>query len=266
MCRPCAAADEGPAARRTGRLIRRHRRMAHRAAAHAGGRSADRCRKSLDSSFAPRKESRRDRSSSRRRASSIWKSLALMSRLRRSLPSRSVYVRGVKRPSMYTRRPFWIHCCARSASVDQQLTRYQSVCSCRSSAVPGTRLTATLNSQTGRPFGVIRSSGSRPTLPMMTILLTEAMSLVPSHHEVAEDVFREPYGALELARLVRRQREFDDAVLAVTVVGDLVGEPTLLVGDDLVDLAAEGGDRLLDALAHGAEALFVDGRRAEVHE
>src|SRR2546430_5965401 len=189
-----------------------------------------------------------------------------MSRLKRSFPSRSVYVRGVKRPSTYTRRPFWTHCCARSARVDQQLTRYQSVCSCRSSALPLTRLTATLNSQTGRPFGVIRSSGSRPTLPMMTILLTEAMSFVPSHYEVAEDVFREPYRALELARLCRRQRKLDDTVLAVTVVGDLVGESALLVGDDLLDLAAEGGDGLLDALAHSAEALFVDGRRAEVHE
>src|SRR4029079_11661517 len=177
-----------------------------------------------------------------------------------------VYVRGVKRPSMYTSRPFWTHCCARSARVDQQLTRYQSVCSCRSSAFPVTRLTATLNSQTGRPFGVIRSSGSRPTLPMMTILLTDAMSFVPSHYEMAEDVFREPYGALELARLRRRQREFNDAVLAVTVVGDFVGEAALLVGYDLLDLAAKVGDGLLDTLAHRAKTLFVDGRRAEVHE
>src|SRR2546428_10521774 len=116
---------------------------------------------------------------------------------------------------MYTRRPFWIHCCARSARVDQQLTRYQSVCSCRSSAFPVTRLIATLNSQTGRPFGVIRSSGSRPTLAMMTILLTEAISLVPSHYQVAEDVFCEPFGAPEIARLVRRHREYYDTVMAV---------------------------------------------------
>src|SRR5438093_11891060 len=190
-----------------------------------------------------------------------------MSRLRRSLPSLSVYVRGVKRPSMYTRRHFVIICCARSARLDQQLMRYQSVCSCRSSALPVTRFTATLNSQTGRPFGVMRSSGSRPTLPMMMILLTEAtMSLVPSHYEVAEDVFGEPYGALELASLGRRQRKFDDAVLAITVVRDLVGEPALRVGNDLLDLAAEAGDGLLDALAHRAEALFVDGGRAEIHE
>src|SRR5882762_9954122 len=102
---------------------------------------------------------------------------------------------------------------------------------------------------------------------MMTILLTEAtMSLVPSHYQVAEDVFREPYGALELARLGRRQRKFDDTVLAVTVVSDLVGQPALLIGNDLLDLAAEIADRLLDALAHRAEALFVDSGRAEVHE
>src|SRR5207253_6540012 len=162
-----------------------------------------------------------------------------------------------------------MNCCARSARPDQQLTRYQSVCSCRSppSARPVTRLTATLNSQTGRPFGVIRSSGSRPTLPMITILLTEAtMSLVPSHYEVAQDVFREPYGALELARLGRRQRKFDDAVLAVAVVGDLVGKPAFRDGNDLLDLAAEIGDGLLDALAHRADTLFVDGGRAEIHE
>src|SRR5256885_5050050 len=161
-----------------------------------------------------------------------------------------------------------MNCCARSASCDQQLTRYQSVCSWRSppSERPVMRLTATLNSHTGRPFGVIRSSGSRPTLPMMTILLTEAMSFVPSHYEVAEDVFREPYGALELASLGRWKREFDHAVLAVTVVSDLVGEPALLVGYDLLDLPAEIGDRLLEPLAHRAETLFVDGGRAEIHE
>src|SRR5438874_3812020 len=102
---------------------------------------------------------------------------------------------------------------------------------------------------------------------MMTILLTEAtMSLVPSHYEVAEDVFREPYGALELASLSRGERKFEDAVLAVPVVGDLVGEPALLVRNDLLDLAAEVGDRLLDPLAHRAQALFVDGRRTEIHE
>jgi hypothetical protein len=102
---------------------------------------------------------------------------------------------------------------------------------------------------------------------MMMILLTEAtMSLVPSHYEVAEDVFREPYGALELACLVRREREFDDAVLAVTVVGDLVGKPAFRDGNHLLDLAAKIGDGLLDALAYRADALFVDGGRTEVHE
>src|SRR5438046_3526173 len=148
-----------------------------------------------------------------------------------------------------------MNCCARSARPDQQLTRYQSVCSCRSppSERPVTRLTATLNSQTGRPFGVIRSSGSRPTLPMMMILLTDAtMSLVPSHHEVAEDVFREADGALELASLRWREREFDDAVLPVAVVRDLVGEAPLDVRNDLLHLPTEGGDGLLDALADRA--------------
>src|SRR3982074_1471618 len=48
--------------------------------------------------------------------------------------------------------------------------------------------------------------------------------LVPSHHDVAQDVFGETDGPLELARLVRRQRELEDAVMAVTVVRDLVGQ------------------------------------------
>ena len=74
------------------------------------------------------------------------------------------------------------------------------------------------------------------------------MSLVPSHYEVAEDVFREPYGSLELARLSGWKREFDDAVLAVTVVGDLVGEPAFRNGNDLLDLAAKIGDRVPPAL------------------
>src|ERR671937_2868230 len=109
-----------------------------------------------------------------------------------------------------------MNCCARSARFDQQLTRYQSVCSWRSppSERPVTRLTATLNSHTGRPLGVMRSSGSRPTLPMITILLTYAtVSLVPSHYEMAKDVFGKANGALELARLRWRESELDHAVL-----------------------------------------------------
>src|SRR2546428_12157899 len=105
------------------------------------------------------------------------------------------------------------------------------------------RLTATLNSHTGRPFGVIRSSGSRPTLPMIVILLTDAtMSLVPSHHEVAEDVFREADGALELARLRRRGREFDDAVLAGAVGRALGGKAPLGGGGKPLDLSPEGSE------------------------
>jgi hypothetical protein len=61
------------------------------------------------------------------------------------------------------------------------------------------------------------------------ILLTDAIFLfVPSHHDVAQDVFREADGPLELARLVRRQRELEDAIVAVTVVRDLVGETAAL--------------------------------------
>src|SRR5438477_346400 len=114
-------------------------------------------------------------------------------------------------------------CCARSARPDQHETRYQSVCSWRSSPRPVTRFTATLNSHTGRPFGVILSSGSRPTLPMMMILLTEATRLlVPSHHDVAQDVLGEADGALELAGLVWWELELEHAVVPVTVMVDLV--------------------------------------------
>ena len=50
------------------------------------------------------------------------------------------------------------------------------------------------------------------------------------------------------------------------MVGDLVGESALLVGNDLLDLAAEVGDGLLDSFADRAKTLFVDGGRAEIHE
>jgi hypothetical protein len=46
---------------------------------------------------------------------------------------------------------------------------------------------------------------------------------------VAQDVFGETDGPLELARLVRRQRELKDAVMAVSVVRDLVGGVTLSI-------------------------------------
>src|SRR5206468_12641066 len=100
---------------------------------------------------------------------------------------------------------------------------------------------------------------------MMMILLTDAtMSLVPSHHEVAEDIFREADGALELARLGWREREFDHAVLPVAVVRDLVRKAPLDEGYDLLHLPAEGRDGLLDSLAARAEALLVDGGGTEV--
>src|SRR5205085_12399538 len=62
------------------------------------------------------------------------------------------------------------------------------------------------------------------------------------------------------------KRELEDAVLALTVAGDFVGEPAPLVGYDLIHLATEVGDGLLDPLAHRAKTLFVDGGRAEIHE
>src|SRR6266850_367076 len=90
--------------------------------------------------------------------------------------------------------------------------------------------------------------------------------LVPSHHDVAQDVFGETNGPLELARLVRRQRELKDAVMPITVVRDLVREAPARGRRDLVDLAAEAGDGGLKTLADRVQALFVGCWGDEVHE
>src|SRR2546428_3548971 len=89
---------------------------------------------------------------------------------------------------------------------------------------------------------------------------------VPSHHDVAQDVFREAARALEHARLGRRQRELEDAIVAVTVVRALVGETATGRRGDLLDLPAEAGDGGLETLADRAKTLFVRGRGHEVHE
>src|SRR5437762_11929178 len=100
---------------------------------------------------------------------------------------------------------------------------------------------------------------------MMTILLTDAMrSLVPSHYEVAEDVFREANGALELARLRGGKRELDDPAPPVAVLRGLVREPPLRRRHDLLDLAAEVADGLLDPLADRTDPPFGARRGAEV--
>src|SRR5438552_1715231 len=89
---------------------------------------------------------------------------------------------------------------------------------------------------------------------------------VPSHNDVAQDVLREADRALELARLLGRQRELEDPVVAVAVVGELVGEPTARRRGHFVDLAAKGGDGVLEPFAHSAEAFLVGGRGKEIHE
>src|SRR5687768_15570809 len=89
---------------------------------------------------------------------------------------------------------------------------------------------------------------------------------VPSHNDVAQDVLRETDGALEFARLVRRQRKLEDAVVTVTVVLELVCEPAARRWGHLVDLAPEGRDRVLEPLAHSSQPLFVGGRGKEIHE
>src|SRR5258708_7281357 len=98
-----------------------------------------------------------------------------MSRLAFSTFSLFGYGRGLKGPSAESCRPLSVICCAGPACLPEQLTRYQSVCSDRSPPLLDTRFTATEKSQTGRPVGVMRISGSRPTLPMIWILAIDAI-------------------------------------------------------------------------------------------
>src|SRR5687768_14718083 len=89
---------------------------------------------------------------------------------------------------------------------------------------------------------------------------------VPSHNDVAQDLLRETDRALELARLVRRQRELEHAVMTITVVRELVCEPAARRWRHFVDLAPEGGDGVLEPLAHGSKPFFVGGRGKQIHE
>src|SRR5712692_1037737 len=89
---------------------------------------------------------------------------------------------------------------------------------------------------------------------------------VPSHNDVAQDVLGETDRALELARLLGRQRELEHPVMTVTVVGELVGEPATRWRGHFVDLAAEGRDRVLQSFAYGGEPFLVGGRGKEIHE
>src|SRR6266540_1264494 len=89
---------------------------------------------------------------------------------------------------------------------------------------------------------------------------------VPAHDDVTQDVLGEADRALELARLVCRQRELEHAVVAVTVVRELVCEPPAHRWGHLVDLAAERRDGMLQPLADGRQPFLVGGRGKEIHE
>src|SRR5678815_3263587 len=89
---------------------------------------------------------------------------------------------------------------------------------------------------------------------------------VPSHNDVTQDVLRETDGALELARLVRGQRELEHTVVAVPVVRELVCEPAACRRGDFVDLSAEGRDRVLEPLAHSRQPFLVGGGGKQIHE
>src|SRR5579859_7075607 len=93
-----------------------------------------------------------------------------------------------------------------------------------------------------------------------------SISFVATDDDVTQDVFGQLDRALELARLVRRKRVLEHAVLAVAVLADLVGEAPADRRRHLLDLATEGADGLLEPLAHGGEPLFVGRGLDEVHE
>src|SRR6267378_1814646 len=89
---------------------------------------------------------------------------------------------------------------------------------------------------------------------------------VPSHNDVAQDFLRETDRALELARLVRRKRKLEHAIVAVTVARELVCEPAACGRGHLVDLPPEGRDRVLEPVAHSGQPFLVGGRGKEIHE
>src|SRR2546428_1715804 len=97
-------------------------------------------------------------------------------------------------------------------------------------------------------------------------LLSSSTSFVATDDDVTQDVLGQLDRPLELARLLRRERVLEDAVLAVAVLADLVGEAPADRWRHLVDLATERADGLLEPVAHGSQALFVGGRLDEIHE
>src|SRR6266850_297919 len=54
--------------------------------------------------------------------------------------------------------------------------------------------------------------------------------------------------------------------MTVTVVRELVCEPAARRWRYFVDLAPEGGDRVLEPVAHSGQPLFVGGRGKQIHE
>src|SRR5438132_10607281 len=97
-------------------------------------------------------------------------------------------------------------------------------------------------------------------------LLSSSTSFVAPDDDVTQDVLGQLDRPLELARLLGRERVLEDAVLAVAVLADLVGKAPADRRRDLVDLATERADGLLEPVAHGSQPLFVGGRLDEVHE
>src|SRR5258708_37862695 len=90
-------------------------------------------------------------------------------------------------------------------------------------------------------------------------LVSSSTSFVSTDDDVPQDVLGQLDRALEFARLLGRKRELEDAVLAVTVLADLVGEAPADRRSHLLDLAAERADGLLEPVAHGGPGAFARG-------
>src|SRR5258708_16020611 len=90
-------------------------------------------------------------------------------------------------------------------------------------------------------------------------LVSSSTSFVSTDDDVPQDVLGQLDRALEFARLLGRKRELEDAVLAVTVLADLVGEAPADRRSPLLALAAPRNDRPLEPVAPSGPPRLVRG-------
>ncbi|HUQ17272.1 MAG TPA: hypothetical protein VM070_05755 [Candidatus Saccharimonadales bacterium] len=98
------------------------------------------------------------------------------------------------------------------------------------------------------------------------VVPTSRGSFVATDDKVSQDVFGQLDGAFEFPGLLGRKGELENGVLTVPVLADLVGEAPPDGRADLLDLSAERGDRVLQAIADRGEALFIGLGLNKIHE